>query len=335
MSVIYLVDLAGSEKVGKTGATGDRLKEAAGINKSLSVLGLVISTLADKAMGKGKGIVVPYRDSCLTRILQNALGGNSKTLMICAISPATDNYEETLSTLRYADQAKKIQNKAVVNESETDKMIRNLTNEKDELKEKVQKFEEMFKKLSQGLGIDPKKLEEFNDAKQELEFSTAMIQNISMTKAEKLQNEKEQTLLNNVSKTDITKPHLSNLNEDPQLSRRINYSITDELTSVGRRNVEPANNIEIGGMGIRSLHARIFHEEERFFIEPVFEGEDSGCYLNGDPISNKVELKTLDRLTFGTNNMFIVVIPNTEVREPIEEKKIDWDFAQNELYLKK
>lgn len=117
LSVIHLVDLAGSEKVGKTGATGDRLKEAAGINKSLSVLGLVISTLADKAMGKGKGIVVPYRDSCLTRILQNALGGNSKTLMICAISPATDNYEETLSTLRYADQAKKIQNKAVVNES--------------------------------------------------------------------------------------------------------------------------------------------------------------------------------------------------------------------------
>jgi len=93
MSVIYLVDLAGSEKVGKTGATGDRLKEAAGINKSLSVLGLVISALADKAMGKGKGAIVPYRDSCLTRILQNALGGNSKTLMICAISPATDNYE--------------------------------------------------------------------------------------------------------------------------------------------------------------------------------------------------------------------------------------------------
>lgn len=112
-----MVDLAGSEKVGKTGATGDRLKEAAGINKSLSVLGLVISTLADKATGKGKGVVVPYRDSCLTRILQNALGGNSKTLMICAISPANDNYEETLSTLRYADQAKKIQNKAVINES--------------------------------------------------------------------------------------------------------------------------------------------------------------------------------------------------------------------------
>lgn len=80
-------------------------------------MGNVISVLADKAMGKGKTAVVPYRDSALTRMLQNALGGNSKTIMICALSPADTNYEETLSTLRYADRAKKIQNKAVVNES--------------------------------------------------------------------------------------------------------------------------------------------------------------------------------------------------------------------------
>jgi len=117
LSVINLVDLAGSEKLAKTGASGDRMKEGCAINKSLSTLGLVISKLADKAMGK-KNVIIPYRDSVLTRILQNALGGNSKTLMICAISPATDNYDETLSTLRYADQAKKIKNHAVVNESE-------------------------------------------------------------------------------------------------------------------------------------------------------------------------------------------------------------------------
>jgi hypothetical protein len=116
-SVINLVDLAGSEKAGQTGATGAQLKEGCAINKSLTVLGQCISILADKALGKAKGSVVPYRDSALTRILQNALGGNSKTIMICALSPATLNYEETLSTLRYADRAKKIQNKAVVNES--------------------------------------------------------------------------------------------------------------------------------------------------------------------------------------------------------------------------
>jgi len=80
-------------------------------------LGNVISALADKAMGKGKGQVVPFRDSKLTQMLKNALGGNSKTIMICALSPASSNYEETLSTLRYADRAKKIKNKAVINES--------------------------------------------------------------------------------------------------------------------------------------------------------------------------------------------------------------------------
>lgn len=95
--------------------------------------------------------------------------------MICAISPATDNYEETLSTLRYADQAKKIQNKAVVNESQTDKLIRNLTAEKDELRDKVAKYEQMFKKLQMGLGIDSNKMEEYNDAKEQLRFNNMMM----------------------------------------------------------------------------------------------------------------------------------------------------------------
>lgn len=102
-SVINLVDLAGSEKNSKTGSTGDRLKEASAINKSLSMLGKVISTLADHAVGKNLNAKIPYRDSALTKVLRNALGGNSKTIMICAISPAWDNYDESLSTLRYAD----------------------------------------------------------------------------------------------------------------------------------------------------------------------------------------------------------------------------------------
>jgi hypothetical protein len=124
-SFINLVDLAGSERVAKTGIESkDRLKEASNINKSLHTLGRVIETLAEQASGKGKTLQVPYRESSLTRILEGALGGNSKTIMICAISPANDNYEETLSTLRYADQTKKIKNKPIVNESAVDKIIR-------------------------------------------------------------------------------------------------------------------------------------------------------------------------------------------------------------------
>jgi len=113
--------------VAKTGlVNADRLKEAGNINKSLHHLGLVIEILAEKSNGRRKNEVVPYRSSCLTRILQNSLGGNSKTIMICAISPANDNYDESLSTLRYADQVKKIKNHATVNESLTDKLIREL-----------------------------------------------------------------------------------------------------------------------------------------------------------------------------------------------------------------
>jgi hypothetical protein len=93
-SDINLVDLAGSERVDKTGATGERLQEGTNINKSLSTLGKVITALAKKSDGSlGKGEVIPYRESKLTRILQNALGGNSKTAMIAAISPATFNFE--------------------------------------------------------------------------------------------------------------------------------------------------------------------------------------------------------------------------------------------------
>merc|ERR1740129_1174144 len=136
VSNINLIDLAGGEKAGQTGASGDRLKEGSAINKSLSALGNVIEKLAERSSGnKGsKDVRVPYRDSKLTRLLQNALGGSSKTIMICALSPASSNYEETLSTLRYADRAKKIKNTAAVNENPQDKLMRDLKEENEQLK---------------------------------------------------------------------------------------------------------------------------------------------------------------------------------------------------------
>ena len=104
VSRVSLVDLAGSERANKTGAVGERLKEGSNINKSLTTLGLVISKLADKSQGKEKENFVPYRDSVLTWLLKDSLGGNSRTVMVAALSPAEDNYEETLSTLRYSTQ---------------------------------------------------------------------------------------------------------------------------------------------------------------------------------------------------------------------------------------
>ncbi|KAJ2709768.1 hypothetical protein H4R19_004083, partial [Coemansia spiralis] len=108
---LFLVDLAGSEKVGKTGATGQTLEEAKKINKSLSALGMVINALTD-----GKSTHIPYRDSKLTRILQESLGGNSRTTLIINCSPAAYNAAETVGTLRFGMRAKSIKNKAKVNQ---------------------------------------------------------------------------------------------------------------------------------------------------------------------------------------------------------------------------
>ncbi|XP_076634867.1 kinesin family member unc-104 isoform X4 [Colletes latitarsis] len=139
VSKISLVDLAGSERADSTGAKGTRLKEGANINKSLTTLGKVISALAESATKKKKKAdFIPYRDSVLTWLLRENLGGNSKTAMIAAVSPADINYDETLSTLRYADRAKQIVCKAVVNEDANAKLIR-------ELKEEIQKLRELLK----------------------------------------------------------------------------------------------------------------------------------------------------------------------------------------------
>ncbi|EFX81471.1 hypothetical protein DAPPUDRAFT_211352, partial [Daphnia pulex] len=129
---LNLVDLAGSERQSKTGATGDRLKEATKINLSLSALGNVISALVD-----GKSKHIPYRDSKLTRLLQDSLGGNTKTLMIACVSPADDNYDETLSTLRYANRAKNIQNRPRINQDPKDAMLREYQKEIERLSQMI------------------------------------------------------------------------------------------------------------------------------------------------------------------------------------------------------
>ncbi|NXP45316.1 KIF1B protein, partial [Heliornis fulica] len=156
VSKISLVDLAGSERADSTGAKGTRLKEGANINKSLTTLGKVISALAEvdnctsKSKKKKKTDFIPYRDSVLTWLLRENLGGNSRTAMVAALSPADINYDETLSTLRYADRAKQIKCNAVINEDPNAKLVR-------ELKEEVTRLKDLLR--AQGLGdiidIDP------------------------------------------------------------------------------------------------------------------------------------------------------------------------------------
>ncbi|XP_031650087.1 kinesin-like protein KIF1B isoform X10 [Oncorhynchus kisutch] len=149
VSKISLVDLAGSERADSTGAKGTRLKEGANINKSLTTLGKVISALAEvdyttsKSKKKKKTDFIPYRDSVLTWLLRENLGGNSRTAMVAALSPADINYDETLSTLRYADRAKQIKCNAVINEDPNNKLVR-------ELKDEVTRLKDLLR--AQGLG---------------------------------------------------------------------------------------------------------------------------------------------------------------------------------------
>ena len=182
MARIRLVDLAGSERANRTEATGQRLREGSNINKSLTTLGRVIAALATQpnARGKARKDVVPYRDSILTWLLKDSLGGNSKTAMIACISPT--DYDETLSTLRYADQAKRIRTRAVINQDSTsaaerDAQLEEMQAHVDELKRQVAEFtreaqesdKAHMRSRMEGYKMRDEKLEEYAEKVQQMQ----------------------------------------------------------------------------------------------------------------------------------------------------------------------
>ncbi|XP_046857510.1 kinesin-II 95 kDa subunit-like [Xenia sp. Carnegie-2017] len=189
---LNLVDLAGSERQAKTGAAGERLKEATKINLSLSALGNVISALVD-----GKSTHIPYRDSKLTRLLQDSLGGNAKTVMVANMGPASYNYEETLTTLRYANRAKNIKNKPKINEDPKDALLREFQEEIARLKNELQKRgktgREKSRKSNRSIGENGDAVDDAADdedliqkAQSELEMEKkALLENQSMMAEEK------------------------------------------------------------------------------------------------------------------------------------------------------
>uniref|UniRef100_A0A8D0D5Y4 Kinesin family member 13B n=1 Tax=Sander lucioperca TaxID=283035 RepID=A0A8D0D5Y4_SANLU len=250
VSKLSLVDLAGSERAAKTGAAGERLKEGSNINKSLSTLGLVISALADQGAGKNRSKFVPYRDSVLTWLLKDSLGGNSRTAMVATISPAADNYDETLSTLRYADRAKSIVNHAVVNEDPNARIIRQLREEVEKLKEQLTEAESM-------------KAPELKDR---LEESEKLIQEMTVTWEDKLQKteaiaQERQRQLESLGislqssgiRVVDDKCFLVNLNADPALNELLVYYLK-EHTLVGSAN---SQDIQLCGMAIQAEHCVI------------------------------------------------------------------------------
>ena len=326
LSKINLVDLAGSERQKSTEATGDRLKEGCNINKSLLVLGNVINTLADKAMGKKKDVLPPYRDSALTRILQNALDGNSKTVMICALSPASINYEETLSTLRYADRAKKIQNKAVVNESEHDKTVRLLKEENNELKKKI---EELSQKILGGK-IDNEDKEKFKDLKEQYDATEKIVENMSKTFSERIEEAKKNEREFNYEKVDTNYPHLVVLNEDPQLSHKLKYSLKKLPIYVGRKHGNPTPEIKLSGIGIKQNHAIFIkgNNDNEVILKCNEKEAINYIFINGKKINSEGQiLNNKDRIIFGTNTILLFMV-KSDLKDLFE---IDWESAQMEF----
>ncbi|XP_050706833.1 kinesin-like protein KIF28 isoform X2 [Eriocheir sinensis] len=337
-AVVNLVDLAGSERVESTGATGSRLKEGAAINRSLSALGNCIHALAEQSAGKqGR---VPYRDSKLTQLLMNALGGNSKTIMIAAISPADINYEETLSTLRFADRAKQIKTKAFVNEDPTEKLLRELREENERLKKQMQggKMDKDFID-SDGNGLDDRTEAELK-RKWEEEMKARMKENeqemINMKKTyeEKLKMAKKDVADPSIEKKEQdkhNKPHIYNLNVDPMLSGRIIHILKPGVNTVGnRKGVE--SNITIISPSIQEQHAEIKVEPNKVVIKPV--NGDCRVVVNGSQIQGETPLNHNDRLVFAATQLWVFQNPAESKKSKAPLQEITYEMAQEEIAAK-
>ncbi|XP_073528296.1 kinesin-like protein KIF16B isoform X3 [Phyllobates terribilis] len=247
VSKIHLVDLAGSERADATGATGVRLKEGGNINKSLVTLGNVISALADLSqdaanhLAKKKQVFVPYRDSVLTWLLKDSLGGNSKTIMIATISPADINYGETLSTLRYANRAKNIINKPTINEDANVKLIR-------ELRAEIARLKALLAQGNQIALLDSPTALSMEEKLQQNEARVEELTKEWTNKWNETQNIlREQTLALRKEGIgvvlDSELPHLIGIDDDLLSTGIILYHLKEGRTYVGREDAESEQDI--------------------------------------------------------------------------------------------
>jgi kinesin family member 1 len=329
---ISLVDLAGSERASSTGATGSRLKEGAEINRSLSTLGRVIAALADLSSTRKKNAsMVPYRDSVLTWLLKDSLGGNSMTAMIAAISPADINFEETLSTLRYADSAKRIKNHAVVNEDPNARMIRELKEELAQLRSKLgggggalgvgadsyppgTPLDQQFVSITQADGS----VKNVSKAEiiEQLNQSEKLYKDLNQTWEEKLQKTEEihkereaalEELGISIEKGNVglstpkKMPHLVNLSDDPLLAECLVYNIKPGLTTVG--NVDTSTDSEIRLNGSKILHHHCIFENVDNVVT-VIPNERAAVMVNGIRLDQPKRLRSGNRIILGDFHIF-------------------------------
>uniref|UniRef100_A0A8C4DI56 Kinesin-like protein KIF14 n=1 Tax=Dicentrarchus labrax TaxID=13489 RepID=A0A8C4DI56_DICLA len=335
-SRINLVDLAGSERCNSAQTSGDRLREGASINKSLLTLGKVISALSDQALTRKK-VFIPYRESVLTWLLKESLGGNSKTAMIATLSPAGSNVEESLSTLRYAQQARTIINVAKVNEDTSAKLIRELKAEVEKLRaaqmssqgiepERVRLFQQEICALRNKLCQQEREMVEANRAWRE---------KLEQAEIRKREETKELQKAGVTFKVDNRLPNLVNLNEDPQLSEMLLYMIKEGQTTVGKLKSESSHDIQLTGALIADQHCVITNIQGTVSVTPM---ENAKTFVNGNLISESTVLHHGDRVILGGDHYFRFNHP-AEVQSgkrvscwtSAGDGHKDFEFAKNEL----
>ncbi|MBN3290487.1 KIF14 protein, partial [Polypterus senegalus] len=335
-SRINLVDLAGSERCSTAQTSGERLKEGVSINKSLLTLGKVISALSEQSQTK-KNVFIPYRESVLTWLLKESLGGNSKTAMIATISPAASNVEETLSTLRYARQARMIINNAKVNEDTNAKLIRELKAEVEKLKAAQMNTKDMepetvklFKQEIETLKMQLKQQE-----KEMAEAHRTWREKLDEAEKRKREETKELQKAGVTFQMDNRLPNLVNLNEDPQLSEMLLYMIKEGQTKVGKYKPNSFHDIQLSGVLIADDHCVISNIGGTVRIIPV---KDAKTYVNGTLINESTVLHHGDRVILGGDHYFRFNHPvevqsgkRVSCKMNLQEGQKDFEFARNEL----
>ncbi|XP_068120827.1 kinesin-like protein KIF13A [Hyperolius riggenbachi] len=319
VSKVSLVDLAGSERSYKSGAQGDQLRECSNINKSLTTLGLVINSLAEISEKKRKSTFVNYRDSALTWLLKNNLGGNSKTIMLATVSPAADNYQETLSTLRYADSAKRIVNQAVVNEDVKSKAIEELQGEIRRLREELNEAEH-------------EKVAQVEELKVQLEEKENLLTELQISWEEKLKRTEAATLerQKNLEKMGIT-VNKQDVKFDKQcyLIQQGRSLVIHDLNDMTRIGSDPSQDIEIAGDEIESEHCVISSREEgEVFLSPA---QNSRTYVNGCLCKTETQLWHEDKILLGTNSFFMLHLPTRQRPEHGKRSVTSEAQTQDEL----
>eukprot|EP00755_Sulcionema_specki_P019443 Sspe_Gene.69474::Locus_40959_Transcript_1_1_Confidence_1.000_Length_2717::g.69474::m.69474/K10392/KIF1; kinesin family member 1 len=361
VSRINLVDLAGSERADKTGATGDTLKEGANINKSLVCLGKVIAALADQAAGdkKKKGSHIPFRDSALTWVLKENLGGNSRTIMLAALSPHQSNYEESLSTLRYADRAKRIKTHAVVNEDPTSKRIRELQEEVERLKmllseatpaKETKPQEEEGEEEEEG-GASPRGGEEEYEslsAAQQLAMTAKALEEASMSwdakeeQNKEIKEERQKALedMGIVVEMDKSRPSLVNLNEDPFMSECLVYYLKDPgVTVVGSgEGLDEKPDIKLEGYFIAAHHCdiEIGSDESGEDVARIKVHGDAEVYVNGSTVQGTADLPPRARIILGQRHVFRFSHPRLDGKLATNSsgQPVDYFMAMQEKFEK-